>query len=734
MHLKLCLSLLVPVFLLSPCGLLLANEHQPDRPKIGLVLAGGGAKGGAHVGVLKKLEEYNIPVDMIAGTSMGSIVGGLYAAGLTPAEIEDELQTLDWDDLFVDKPDRRDLSFRRKSDDKLYLFKAKPGFNDGKLEIPLAFIAGQKFDLELNRLFERVSHIEHFDALPIPFRAVAADLETGQEKVLEKGSLPRAVRASMAVPGAFDPVEIDGQLLVDGGIVNNIPVSVARQMGADIVIVSDLGSDLYTRDEIVSGLEVAGQMVNFLFGLNSQKSLASLQDQDVLISVKLGDIGSGSFERIAETVALGEQASLQRALSLKRYALSDLAYQQYRLARQTDQRAPVIDFIEINNNSNISDEVILTALQIKTGEPLNHQQIKEDISQIYGLDIFQSVRYEIVRQDDKTGLRLLTEEKSWGPGYLQTGLIASTDFEGDMAFRIGLGYTKTQLNALNGEWRNVVHVGDQQLLRTEIFQPLDAQARYFIDGSLSYSSDNSYVYSDQATPLSELQVNRYALELGVGRQFGNWGQLRLGYNRESGDSKVYIGSEPVVNDFNSGEISLSLSDDKIDNLYFPGEGHFGELAWTASRQSLGADVDFDQINMNYQHAFTLDNNSFLLGMAALTTVDDNAPYQSLAKLGGFARLSGYPQDSLTGQHIGLVRGAFMHKLSGSRFFSSYIGTTLEWGNVWQKRADVSPDNTILAGSIFLGSDTPVGPIYLSYGANDNDLDSFYLLIGPPFTF
>ena len=222
-----------------------------------------------------------------------------------PDDIERAIREIDWVDVFEDAPDRADRSFRRKADDALYVFKAKPGFSDGKIKLPLAVVQGQKFDLQLNRLTQGVSAVGDFDRLPIPFRAVAADLETGEQVVLKSGSLPRALRASMAVPGAFNPVEMDGRLLVDGGIANNIPISVARELGAEVVIVSELGTDMLTRNEIESGIDVAAQMVNFLFVINSRQQLKTLAEDDVRISVELGDIGAGSFDRIREAVTRG---------------------------------------------------------------------------------------------------------------------------------------------------------------------------------------------------------------------------------------------------------------------------------------------------------------------------------------------------------------------------------------------------------------------------------------------
>ena len=279
------------------------------------MLGGGGARGAAHIGVLQVLEEMRIPVDYVAGTSMGSIVGGLYASGMSTDDIEREVLAMDWDDLFKDNPTRKQRSFRRKSDDRIYAFEAKPGFNDGQIELPLAFIRGQKLDLALNRLMLPIVDVTDFDDLPIPFRAIATDIETGGEVVLGTGSLPKAIRASMAVPAAFDPVEIDGKLLVDGGLANNVPVSVARDMGADIIIAVDVGSGLLKREQITNALAITGQLANFLFLLNTRQQLESLGPKDVLIIPELGDIGGGSFDRAAETINLPSISTGSKARS-----------------------------------------------------------------------------------------------------------------------------------------------------------------------------------------------------------------------------------------------------------------------------------------------------------------------------------------------------------------------------------------------------------------------------------
>ena len=711
------------------------SAQAQARPKIGLVLAGGGAKGAAHVGVLKVIEELRIPIDYVVGTSMGSIVGGLYAAGMTPQEIEKAIEEIDWTDLFVDAPERADRSFRRKTDDALYLFKAKPGFGDGKIKLPLAYIQGQKFDLQLNRLTQRVAAVHDFDKLPIPFRAVAADLETGAEVVLKSGNLARSIRASMAVPGAFDPVEMDGKLLVDGGIANNIPVSVAREMGADVLIVSELGTAMLTRQEITSGLDVAAQMVNFLFVINSRQQLKTLSSRDVRISVELGEIGAGSFDRVKEAIPLGAQAAKNATEALGRYSVAEQSYQVHMASRKsTYSEPPRIDFVRIENKSGVSDEVIAQHISVKPGEPLDIALLEHDIQQIYGLEIFDSVRYEVVEEDGKSGLVVRTKEKPWGPGYLQTGLITSSNFSGDAAFRLGVTYTRTAINPLNGEWRTGLQIGDEPMVFTEIFQPLDPGARYFGFGRIAYQTRNVNTFDDKGNNTAELHVSGPGIEVGIGRQFGTWGEARLGYLRRNGNIEVGTGAPAPDRDFDTGDLFLRLSDDKMDSLYFPRNGHFARAEWRVSRREFGADTDFDQANAGFFLARTWGRHTLVGGLTLNTTVKGTAPIQSLNRLGGFLRLSGFPEDRLTGQQAALARVIYMRRINDIQQFKAYAGASVETGNVWQKTGDIGKGHNILGGSVFVGADTPIGPLYFAYGRNNTGEGSLYLYLGPLFSF
>lgn len=712
-----------------------AESTAARRPRIGLVLGGGGARGAAHVGVLKVIEEMRIPVDYVAGTSMGSIVGGLYASGLNAEQIEREILAMDWGDLFQDYPSRAERSFRRKRDDDIYAIKAKPGYNKGKVQLPLAYIRGQKFDLALNRLTLPLFEVKDFDLMPIPYRAVATDIETGQEVVLSAGSLAKSIRASMAVPAAFDPVEIDGRLLVDGGLANNVPVSVARDMGAEVFIVVDVGSGLYSRDEMASALDITGQLANFLFTLNTQPQLETLGPRDILIRPQLGDIGGGSFDRAGDAIPIGERAARDSIDALRQYSLSAEGYARHMAARkQPDAGVPVIEFVRTNNHSPVADEVIASRISAKTGQPLDVAQLEKDVGHVYGLDIFESVRYDVLRENEQTGLLISAKEKYWGPAFVQVGLKSSSDMDGDGTFNLGALYSRGAINALNGEWRTGVQIGDEPALFTEIHQPLDPLSRYFVSGVVGYQGRRVNVFDDSGDNVARYQLSLNQLELGAGREFGTWGEGRLGYRRASGTAEVKVGAPSPDEDLDRGEIFLRLSDDTLDNFNFPRAGHYGKVEWIVAREGLGARSDYDQVRLNFSHAFSWGSNSLIGGLVGATTLDDDAPLEGLFQIGGLFRLSGLQENQLSGQHAGLIGLVYFRRLQQSRFLQSFIGGSLEAGNVWQDTADVSLDNSIIGGSAFLGLDTVIGPIYFGYGRTDTSESSIYIHIGPRLAF
>lgn len=711
-----------------------AAPATADRPKIGLALSGGGARGAAHVGVLRVLEEMRIPVDYIAGTSMGSIIAGLYASGMTPDEIEEALKTMDWEHIFNDKPPREERSFRRKRDDDLYLVKAKPGYSDGEIKLPSGLIQGQKFDLALRKLALRASNINDFDRLPIPYRAVATDIGTGESVVLRKGDIAQAMRASMAVPGAFAATVIDGRTLVDGGITNNLPISVVRGMGADIVIAVDISTPLLPPEDVRNVLKITEQLAGIMTRTNTEQQIASLTERDVLIIPDLGDITSADFKRAGEAVATGHAAAGAKRTELARLSLSEADYRTHLAARgQAPSTQPIVDFVRIENKSRVADGMIRERLHIQEGKPLDTVQIEKDIAGIYGLELFENVGYSVVEEDGKTGVVVSARERSWGPDYLQFGLALTGDARGDNSYNIGLSYLKTAINSLGGELRFALQVGSEPLLGVDWYQPLDYTSRWFIEPKVKYHKRTFTQYTPDGKKLSQYRVTSSELELGAGREVSVYGEARAGYRMATGEADLEVGDPSLPEgEFDRGAVFGRLWVDRLDEAYFPSRGYNAKLEYEVLREDFGNDSDLDQVESLFSYFHTFGKHT--VGMAGIfnTTLDGEAAVQDRFRLGGFLHLSGYDQDAISGQHSALLTAIYYRRFTQLRLLPWYVGASLELGNVWDDRDDMSFDSAIGAGSIFLGADTPIGPLYLGYGHAEQGRNSGFLYLGKSF--
>ncbi len=700
-----------------------------DRPRIGLALSGGGARGAAHIGVLRVLEKNRIPIDFIAGTSMGSIVGGMYASGESPDELEAMISHIDWKDAFTDRIPRRDRSFRRKRDDDLYLVKHKPGVSGMHLKFPPGLLDGQKIDLILKRNTLHVVTIRDFDDLSIPYRAVACDLESGDPVVLEGGDLARAMRASMSIPIVFSPREIDGRLLVDGGVSCNLPIDIVRRMGADIVIAVDISTPLQTRDELTSVLAVTDQITSILTRRNTDIQIESLEGRDIFIRPELGDISTASFDRAAEAIPLGVAAAEAAIGDLERYSVSEQEYRAYKAGRARSERALKVDDIRIINHSRLSDAVITSRLGVETAKQLDVDELEKDLEQIYGLELFESVYYDIAAESDSTILTVTVRERSWGPNYLQFGIAVFEDFEGPN-FNLSAAYTRTAVNRLNGEWRTALQIGKEPNLYTEFYQPIDYSLRYFVHPHASIGEKADNIFDSEGHKISERNIFRYGAGLSAGRELGTWGEIRAGLLRDAGTISTQVGDPGVPDlDFDTGEMFLQFFADELDDVNFPSSGASLRIRLTAAREYLGSDIDYEQLLADGSLALSMGSNTALLSGYIATTLEGDSPYQSLFRLGGFTRLSGLEQNELRGQHAALVSGTFYRRIADISLVSIYGGLSLEYGNVFQERDDIDAENGLAAGSLFLGLATPIGPVYIAYGITEGERQNYYLSLG-----
>jgi len=709
-----------------------------SRPRVGLVLSGGGARGGVHIGVLQALEELNVPVDLIAGVSAGAVIGGFYASGLTANQIDTIIRDIDWDAAFLEDAPRAVKSFRRKREDDQFLVKQRPGFNNWDFQLPIGIVQGQVIDLIVAKNTLPAAGVRDFDRLPIPFRAVAADIATGEAVILGAGDFARALRASMSVPAVLAPVDIDGRLLVDGGVVMNLPVEVARALGADIIIAVDVSAPLLPREELNSVFGVTEQLTILLTRQGVVAQLAKLGADDILLTAELGrEFGSASFARMAETVPIGYELAMAHAEELEALALAPAEYDAYRVVQLGRMRPdlPEIDFVRLRNDSITSDSIIEHYLEdIELGAPLDIDRVEATIDRIYGLGLYQNVRYELVEDGDRSGIEFHLEERTWGPGYAQLGIQFNASGGQDLLFGVAASYLRTALNPNNGEWRATAIIGAEPGLYSDFHQPFGAAGQYFFAPSIAIESKQLNVF-EGTRRLTEARIRSTTAELGIGRELGSWGELRLGLRHTTGSVDLEVGDPTRITEgrFHGGEYFARWSADTLDSVAFPRSGINSTLEWRASRPAtLSSDAKFDQVSLAVGIAKTWDRYTLLSTARYDTTIEGVAPLTSSFRMGGLFDLSGFGRQTLSGQHAARVGASFYRRVNNLALFPAFVGLSLEYGNVWNTRSEINWGSALLGGSIWIGIDTPIGPIYGAYGRAREGASQFYLVLGRVF--
>ena len=707
-----------------------------ERLRIGLVLGGGGARGGTHIGVIRELERMRIPIDAIAGTSIGSVVGGLYASGLTAQELETLAASIDWNDALSDTPRREDLNFRRKEDDGQFPIKLELGLRGGELQVPMGLIQGHRLELLLRELTMHVAHVKDFDDLAIPFRAVAANLETAQTSVIGEGELAMAMRASMSVPGVFTPTKIDGHMLADGGLVDNLPIDVVRDMGVDIIIAVDAEFPLYAAEELDSAVKISEQMLTILIRKDTLRQIATLGDRDVLIRPDLGTFASTGFGEIMDTVQPGAEAVIASADRLQALALDERAYAEYNAKRTGRQAADgPISFVRIEHDGRLADTSLRARVDVQAGDSIDAQRIAADADRLYGLGLYEKVGYSLVEDTGGRGVEFNAQTKSWGSNQLLFGLSLEDDFEGSTAFNIRTRLTSVGINSRGAEWRNDLQLGTEPLIATELYQPISAGSRWFVAPRLALSKSNLNAFVMQ-NEVAKLRISEVEGGLDVGRQLGYSSEMRLGIYRGAGETEVKIGDPSLpTTEFDTGGVFAGFRLDTLDNAYFPRNGILADLRWNGLRQGLGADTEYNTFEADIASTWSHGRSSIQVGASYATTTDPLSGLQDLFPLGGFLRLSGLERGAISGPHAALAKVVYYRQF-GNRNGAVldtpvYLGASLEAGNVWQSRSDINFSSALVNGSIFAGFDTIIGPIYLAAGLAEGGKSNYYLFIGAP---
>lgn len=709
-----------------------------ERPRIGLVLSGGGARGLAHIGVLRVLEEMRVPVDVVAGTSMGAIVGGLYAAGLSPAEMEFLTAEAEWDEILDEVPARGSLDFRRKSLAGRYTVDIELGASGQGLQVPGGLIAGQELGLLLRRQAFRVSPVRDFSRLPIPYAAVATDFEHGDRVVLDRGDLPLSMRASMAMPLVFSPVEVGDRVLVDGGIVNNMPVDVARAMGADVVVAVDATPPLREGEAIRTLLGAIDQFVALLARQDLERQRA---DADIVIDPDLAGIGLFEFHMSDSIVARGAAAARARTADLSALALSPSDYEEWRTVHRAVPHLPVtIDEIRIEGPPWFDERRARSRIELASGDPLDVDRLEAAAQAVYAIGEFERVEYDVAIEGGRTIAVIRAVAPPMGANSVRLGAHLVTesgvaDFRTALAtFQGAAGFERLRLNSRGGVWRVEVLFGQTYSLSSELDQPLDFAGRYFLAPRASISHERQRLFVDEDLA-AEYEVSRAMVGADAGLRPTRWAELRAGLRWGWIDADVTPGPEELLpaREEDNGAAVLTVTLDRLDDADFPRAGTYARAELIAAREALGSDVDYELLEIQAKAYRTSGGRTGFVALSAGSALGGGLPAYDEFRLGGFLSLSGYGPGELRGAYYGLARtGGYVKLATLPPTRGVYAVAWLEAGEAWARSGDVDLGDLRPAVTAGLSIDTILGPISAAYGRARDGRGRIYIAVGPLF--
>ena len=710
---------------------LVQAADMPQRPRIGLVLGGGGARGAAHIGVLEVLEKLHVPIDCIAGTSMGALVAGTYAAGMSPAVMRRELGKADWADMFIDNPDFSEMSYRNKVTSRRFLPGSETGITPEGVKYQPGVVAGQKIKLFFNQLVRANQGERNIEDLPLPLSIIATDIGTGDKVVFRDGSLTKAMRASMSVPGLLAPVDHQGRKLVDGGLVDNVPIQeVKDRCQADVVIAVNVGSPLLKADQVGSLLTVSAQMVNILTEQNVTRSLALLTPRDVLIKPDLEGISAGDFPRHAETADRGRVAAEAMIPELQRLSQPEDTYLAWWKGIEVTSRvSPRIDDVEVVGLSRVNAAAIEHHLHARPGDTIRPNDINRDLLRMYGDGYYESVDYTVLTQRDRNILRVLPLEKSWGPDYLRFALNLESNTTQGATFGLRAAYHKTWLNPLGAELITSVDVGKSNAIGVNFYQPLDPAQRYFAEVSAGIGQTTFDIFYKEKQ-IAEYTDSNAVIGLSVGANVGLLGQLRLGFLERRRDFEVNIGSPSLPSEqVTYGGWRAALDFDQMNAMYFPSAGWAAKLAYFDS-----PDAGYSRLDAELRGAFLVSNTVINGRVSYAGSPRGELPFYDSASLGGFLNLTAFGRNQVIGDditYVGIRAEQIIGHLPLGLRGDMRLGLALEGARVGNRFVEGTRNEILDSAAIYLGGETPFGPTYIGAAYSSKGVSNIFLSVGVP---
>ncbi|WP_408690860.1 patatin-like phospholipase family protein [Vibrio sp. TBV020] len=737
-------------------------EEDAPRPKIALVLAGGGAKGAAHIGVLKALEELRVPVDYITGTSMGSFVGGLYATGMSAEEIEAYIDTVDWNSGYRDRVDRSQRKVQDKEYEDRYQLTTDLGLRWGEIRGTKGIVQGQGMLKLLRETAGNLPPFDSFDELAIPYRSVATDIVALEPVVIGDGYLVDAMMASMSVPGALPPYNLDGRLLVDGGVTNNMPVDVARELGADIVIAVDISTDYKDEDEFTNLFSVADQLSNYLVRSTTNRQAKTLTEKDYFLKPEVGDMETTEFDKMPEAFEEGYQEAMSLKDKLSVLSLSSSEYQAYIEQKQQARRQLrygddiTVENIVITNNTHYTDTLLENRLNLQEGEKYSIAEVESGVQNLYALDRFELVTYRYDEVDGQDALIVDVNEKSWGPNYVNFRFFLEDDFSTDSQYSIGVSTNFTGLNSHGAELRTNFEIGTDKLIEAELYSPLFSSQKTFTKLGLTYNNEkrNAPLLGFEDTSLSATEnyipvaYTEWVAEWALGYQDTLWRRFMLGARYT--DGKGELASIPLYGDVSFRRMGAfaNYRIDTLDDYSLPRTGFYLDLDYLISHDESVGDTTLIEgqrdkdtsyefgAKMIAAHTFSRHTLVANADVGFVESKSSSVPIDP-KEIGGFLNLSGVARNSLIGQNKVFGSLVYRYRWFDNDFglFTSpfYVGASLEYGGVWSDPdLELNEAPLYAAGSVFFGVNSPIGPMMFAYGRTEENYDSVYLIIGTTF--
>lgn len=708
---------------------------EKKRPKVALVLSGGGARGLAHVGVAKALDRMRIPYDCIAGTSMGAIAGGTFASGTSLEEAERLVVEADWRAVFADKPRRSDIPYFRKYEDYKPYFDFSLTMDNFRLVTPRNFVGVQNIGLFFRELTGAIA-IESFDDLPLPYRAVGTDIITGEAVLITGGTVAEAMRASMTVPGVFPPIPYKGHLLVDGGLSRNLPISTGRELCGEVVIAVNVSTPGYKQDDLTSFLTIGEQVINISMQHNMNAETALLTERDVLIVPKLDEYTSADFPKVRDLVRRGEEAVEASATKLQHLQVSEAEYAEWKQGIENRRRPlPVVRQVKVAETKWVNPQVMQDLLRVKPGQPFNMKALHQNISRVYARGDFASLRYDLVDAGTGQADITITPEEKGGRDFLRFGLGLYSDFEGDATFSTIVSLRRAWLNRLDAEWRTDLQLGRDNGIYSEWYQPASLGSEFFVAPYVLYSEQHRDFYLQNTVKL-EYEYLQAGAGLELGSVFGRWGEFRAGVRRSYGKLKVPTFNAIPDETFQQGGYTLRTIYDQLDNTHFPHEGGSARLNYFKSSTSLDADTEYDRLEFRGTRAVTRGRNTILATVRVGDDLGTDLPNYDNFSIGGLFNLSAYPNNYFEGGRLrygGLVAYRRISDLPAALGKGIYGGIALEGARIGRPSAGYAVmDEAAYSGSVYLAADTVLGPFYLLGALGNKDQSALYMALGISF--